>query len=120
MKKYQFIAIMMTIDKFKEELFVKLYHARKLRPKRLIQIGRELFSENVGDIRVYMDTEMLHLVTLYPYCFSYVGCESTADQLAFLDIMPDIKETEHEVELTNYYYDCERRSIGSLLTILKV
>lgn len=110
---------MMSIEKFKEELFSKLYYARKLQQDKLISIGRELFSDSVGDIRVYMDSEMQHLVTLLPYSFSYVGCESTADHLTFLDIIPDIKESEREVEVTNYYYDCEKKCVCSFLTILK-
>lgn len=111
---------MMKIEKFKEELFEKLFNVRKTVHDRMFIIDYELFSEDVGDMRVYMDSEMQHLVTLSPYGFSYVGCESTAHELAFLDIVPDIKESVHEVELTNYYYDCEKRRVCTLVTILKV
>lgn len=110
----------MTIEKFKQELFALLYNARKMKTERLIAISKDKFSLPVADIRVYMDSKMQHLVTLYPYSFSYVSCESTPDQLAFIDIVPDVKENEKEVELTNYYYDCEKKSIGMFITTLSL
>lgn len=108
----------MTKEEFKKELFSLLFFARKMQTERLFTITRDNLSRPVVDIRVYMDSEMQHLVTLYPYSFSYVSCESTPDQLVFIDIVPDVKENEKEVELTNYYYDCEKKSIGSFITIL--
>ncbi len=111
---------MMKIEKFKEELFEKLFNVRKMVHDRLFVIDNGLFSEDVCDMRVYMDSQMQHLVTLSPYSFSYVSCESTAHGLAFLDIVPDIKDSDHEVELTNYYYDCEKKRVCTFVTILKV
>lgn len=110
----------MAIEKFKEELFGKLYNVRKMPHDRLIVIGRDQFSEVEGDVRVYMDSEMQHLVTLYPYSFSYVISESNADQLVFLDIVPDIKDSEKEVELTNYYYDSDKHRVCTFVKIIKV
>lgn len=110
----------MTIEEFKQELFALLYNARKMKTERLFTISKDKFSVPVADIRVYMDSEMQYLVTLYPYSFSYVSSESTPDQLTFIDIVPDVKENEKEVELTNYYYDCEKKSIGMFITTLSL
>ena len=109
---------MMTIEDFKQELFTLLYHARKMKTERLFAISKDKFSVPVADVRAYMDSEMQHLVTFYPYSFSYVSCEATPDQLVFIDIVPDVKENEKEVELTNYFYDCEKKRVNTFITIL--
>lgn len=109
---------MIKPEKFKEELFEKLINARKILNNRLFVIEKSLFSGIDCDIRLYMDSEMQHLVTLDPYYFSYVSCESTTDQLAFLDIVPDVKDTGKEVELTNYYYDCEKRRVCTFIKVI--
>lgn len=111
---------MMTIEKFKEELFEKLFNVRKMHHDRLFVVGKDKFSSNVDDIRVFMDSEMQHLITLSPYSFSYVISASDADHLAFLDIVPDIRESEHEVEWTNYFYDSEKRRVCTFVTIVNV
>lgn len=111
---------MMTVEKFEEKLFCKLYNVRKIAHDRLFVIGKDYFYVGEGDIRVFMDSNMQHLVTLYPYNFSYVNCESDADHLVFLDILPVIKESEHEVEMTNFYYDCDNKRVCSFLSVIKL
>ena len=101
----------MRVNDFKTELFQKLLEARKSEHDRLFCIPKTLFSGIIDDIRVYMDTEMQRLVTVNPYQVSYVMCESDADKLVFLDIIPDIKEEGGEIIQTYYLYDCDNHQV---------
>lgn len=109
---------MIKPEKFKEELFEKLINARKILNNRLFVIEKSLFSGIDCDIRLYMDSEMQHLVTLYPYYFSYVSCESTSDKLVFLDFVPEVKDTDKEEEWTCYYYDCDKRQVCTFIKVI--
>lgn len=110
---------MLTIEEFKVELFQKLLEARKAEHDRLFVIPKEKFSKDIPDIRVFMDSEMQRLVTVYPYQFSYVMCESDADKLAFLDIIPDIKDESGVITQTYYLYDCDSHKVVSFINIVK-
>lgn len=80
---------MMSIEQFKIELFQKLFAARSIEHERLFYIPKTFFSEETGDIRAYMDSEMQHLVNAYPYRVAYVSCESDDRNLAFIDMQSD-------------------------------
>ncbi len=110
---------MMQIDEFKKELFQKLLEARKVEHDRLFSIPKTIFSGEISDIRTYMDTELQHLVTVYPYQVSYVMCESDAAKLVFLDIIPDIKEIDGVIIQTYYLYDCDNHKVTSFVNMVK-
>ena len=110
---------MMSIENFRIELFQKLLAARCAPHERLFFITRDLFSGDTGDIRVYMDSEMQHLVNLYPYQVAYVSCESNPNQLTFIDIIPELKEEGGNIIQTFYFYDCEQHKVSSFVNIVK-
>ena len=110
---------MMKIEKFREELFAKLLAARTRKHPRLISIGRELFSEPIEDMTVYMDTELRQLVTVYPYRVSYVSCESDKDHLVFIDIIPEVRDVNGIIEQRFYLYDCEHHQITSFVQFIE-
>ena len=110
---------MMAIEDFKKELFAKLLAARIIEHERLFFIPKDLFSGTIADIRVYMDSEMQNLVTIPPYRVSYVSCESSVDQLAFIDITPDLKEENGIITQTFYYYDCDNHKVSCFINLVK-
>ncbi len=110
---------MMQIEKFREELFAKLLAARTKRHPRMISIGCELFSQPIEDMTEYMDSEMRHLVTVYPYRMSYVSCESDKDHLMFIDIIPEVRDVNGIIEQRFYYYDCENHQVTSFVQYIE-
>lgn len=110
---------MMSIEDFKKELFDKLLAARTIEHNRLFYIPKDLFSGTIVDIRVYMDSEMQKLVNVHPYCVSYVSCESNDSRLAFIDIIPDLKEDNGIITQTYYYYDCDNHRVSCFINLVK-
>ena len=109
----------MSPEDFKNELFRLLYESRKSEHPRLFRIERKQFSAPIADIRAYMDSELQALVLLKPYCFHYVICESDADHLTFLDIVPEEIVVGNKVERVNFVYDCDTRSVKQLITVVR-
>lgn len=110
----------MDRETFKIELFSKLYAGKNSNRPRLFSIGKNMFSEETGDMRDYMALEIQTLVMQKPYCVEYLECESTAEMLSFLDINPVIVDNGNEVVITNYRYDCDKRMIVTLDTSLQL
>lgn len=110
---------MLTIEAFRTELFQKLLAARIIEHERVFYIPKSLFSDEINDIRVFMDSEMQHLVNVYPYRVAYISCESDKDNLAFIDIIPDINEVNGVIMQTFYYYDCESHTVTSFVNLVK-
>ncbi len=110
---------MMPIEQFREELFQKLFAARSIEHERLFYISKKNFSGETGDIRAYMDSEMQHFVNAYPYRVAYVSCESDESNLAFIDIVPDLKDVGGTIMQTFYFYDCDNHKISSFVNMVK-
>ncbi len=109
----------MTIEEFRLELFQKLLAARTIEHERVFYIPKSLFSGVIPDIRVYMDSELQHLVNAYPYRVAYISCESDKDNLAFIDIIPEIKEINGVIMQTYYLYDCDNHKVTSFVNMVK-
>ena len=104
------------IEQFKQELFTALGKAPWTQPRgqgEMVRIGRDLFTPQVPDLRVFMDTEMKGLVTVHPYRVVYVPCASDKDNLAFLDITPLRVKTQNSIDIISYYYDCDTQTVIS-------
>lgn len=108
----------MNQEQFKEELFAKLAEARSVNPNAdFFSVPKTLFSSpvTIADMRAYMNSEMQKLTMAHPYCFQYVICKSTADELVFFDITPVIKEYTNGVDIIYRFYDCDTDSVTKLL-----
>lgn len=102
------------IQQFKQELFTALAKLPWTQPRgkgEMVIIGRNILSSQVPDLRVFMDTQMMGLVTVHPYRVVYVSCASDKDNLAFLDITPYKVKMQNSIDTISYYYDCDSQSV---------
>ena len=102
------------IEQFKQYLFTALANLPWTQPRgqgELVIIGRNILSSEVPDLRVFMDTQMMGLVTVHPYRVVYVSCASDKDNLAFLDVTPCKVKTQNSIDTISYYYDCDSQSV---------
>ncbi len=102
------------LEQFKKELFVALGKVSWTQPRgqgEMVRIGRDLLTQQVPDLRVFMDTEMKGLVTVNPYRVIFVSCISDKDNLVFLDITPRMVKTLNSIDIISYYYDCDSQMV---------
>ena len=107
----------MNPEQFKEELLVLLAGAKhNINPDGFLQITKNMFTSpaTIADMRAYMDSEMQKLTITRPYSFQYIICKSTAEELVFFDITPQIKEYVNCVDIIYRYYDCDTDSVMEL------
>lgn len=103
------------IQQFKQELFAALAKIPWTEPRgqgEMVMIGHNVLSSQVPDLRVFMDTQMMGLVTVHPYRVVYVSCASDKDCLAFLDVTPCKVKMQNCIDTISYYYDCDSQSVA--------
>jgi hypothetical protein len=113
---------MLTPEQFEEVLLEKLVDAKgdlHRDSDGFLRLPIVMFPsmEISIDLRAYMDSNLQTRILTRPYCYQYIICKSTSDELVFFDLTPEIREFSNCRDLIYRSFNCDTNKVEEVLVI---